>query len=625
MDYRFSKKYRDEETFENLLIDRFSRFDYAIGNYLKERTISFFEEFVDSFLSKEVEYNEKHGYKEIPKPISDHKITDNDLHNIAKSDFGLIYFVIVDEVIVNKIKEIGSFNYEILKESFNVLTSILEGMISNLNLEDNELFTLKDIPNRLDQLENISFDRQRKIIDIFQNGAETNSYLISRPFQIDGYAQTLIEHNLYSPTLSHIILSWSLFVEAYLFSETIFTDYKLSTYAFLDDNVETTYDKSYEGFKTMRAKLSRQELTLDILYFIFKFSFVFLIFSLILYNKLILSFFNLDEEFNWIISIFLLTLVYFRIKSKDTAIDPKNTQLGKSLELIDLFKHTQYTLHLESYHPETLKSQLHNIEKKGIGVPKSMYLLLVEHIKINGIIYRENYLDAETYFDKSFKTSSKDTEFFSIDSDIQEYGDIEIIKVKNKIKWKFKNKNDSPELRWRDNIDFSISTKPDNSFWKIKKDNDKNYDLRFKSEFTKIKHSGISFHGLFYFFENLQIFPKYSIILKSIEEEFTHKNKDMFLKDLSNIDGLGFVHFTFDKILNELFLNIGIKSPFLEKLAPKIFKGEIEELTINVSGETYISDRYEGPAYDNQCYIFFDLNNDENIFSISDITVKSSN
>ena len=44
-------------------------------------------------------------------------------------------------------------------------------------------------------------------------------------------------------------------------------------------------------------------------------------------------------------------------------------------------------------------------------------------------------------------------------------------------------------------------------------------------------------------------------------------------------------------IKNKLFISIGLKNEFFEKLARQIFKGEIEELTLNASGETYISDR----------------------------------
>ena len=155
---------------------------------------------------------------------------------------------------------------------------------------------------------------------------------------------------------------------------------------------------------------------------------------MIFYNKHLLSFFDLDNEYHLVVSTFLLTLIYFTIKSKNTPIDPKDTQLVKTFELIDLFQETQYVLHMESYHPETLKSQLINIERKKIVVPKSMYLILSEHIKKNELIHRVEFLNEKIYCDKYFKTSSKDSELSSLDADIRAYGDIEIIKEKNKIK-----------------------------------------------------------------------------------------------------------------------------------------------------------------------------------------------
>ena len=61
MSREFSEKYELEGTFENLLSHRFSRFDHSMAEYLKKQTKYFFESFIETYLSKEVEYNEKHG------------------------------------------------------------------------------------------------------------------------------------------------------------------------------------------------------------------------------------------------------------------------------------------------------------------------------------------------------------------------------------------------------------------------------------------------------------------------------------------------------------------------------------------------------------------------------------
>jgi hypothetical protein len=623
----FSELYENNKSFENLLIDRFSRFDYAIGKYLKERSKSFFENFIDEYLITDIKYDEKHGYKGIPKPILGYQINDNDLHNIATSDFGLIYFIIVDEVIVNIIKDNDSYDYNIITELFNVLTTSLDGMISCLSIIENELFCLKERPNRLDHLKELSFDRKREISDIFLEGVGTESFLISRPYQIEGYVQTIIKHNLSSPTLSHTILSWLYLVEGYLYSETIF-DYKLSSSLFLDNSNKRRYYKKFKGFKALRSKLFRQEIGLEILFSLFKFSFIFSLFYLIINNKHIFSYFNINPDYQWIVTVFLLTLVYFSIKSKGAPDIFNDNPLTLRLELIELFRETQVYLHSESYHPEKLKSQLHNLELKKIVIPKSMYLILSGHIKKNELIKREIYLNVNIYYEKDFITSYKDNRIGSLDWLRRVYGDIEIIREKNKINWKFKDNDDLPELRWSDEVELSVSTKPDKSYWKITDGSDKKYNLRFKSEFTKI-YSDYMFDGFIYFFGNLSVLPKsYSIILESvskqIENEKHYFHKDAFLNILSDIGGLGYIRFQFDNDTGELFIVVGLNNEHFDKLGHSIFNGEIKELTLDVCGGAYISNRHEKDIYDDDLYTFIDLTTEENVFKITGITVKSS-
>ena len=114
---------------------------------------------------------------------------------------------------------------------------------------------------------------------------------------------------------------------------------------------------------------------------------------------------------------------------------------------------------------ETLKSQLLSIEKKGVVVPASMYLILSAYINNNELISRPQMLDRHKFHDPDFKTSSSVRSSFSLGSRVLNYGDIEIIREKNKImKYKHKDKDDTNELRWYDAVEFSVSAK---SFSKV--------------------------------------------------------------------------------------------------------------------------------------------------------------
>ena len=87
--------------------------------------------------------------------------------------FGIFYFSVLDEVIVNRIIKIGKYEFVDIKKIVSEVINRIHLIISDFSFVSHELNLHDDISNRLDHLNKLSITRGRNISEIFK-GSEIN-------------------------------------------------------------------------------------------------------------------------------------------------------------------------------------------------------------------------------------------------------------------------------------------------------------------------------------------------------------------------------------------------------------------------------------------------------------------
>lgn len=430
-----SKDFQETKHYDDLLAYRFERFDTELTNFLIKKTTRFFKYFIESYLSYENSFTKKKFNSEM---VKDYQATKKDLFEISTSGLGIFYFSVLDEVIINRMIQLGEYNFKEIKDIASKTINIIYLLTSDFYFEAHELYYHDNLSNRLDHLNKLSIIREKNISDIFSAAEYTIAYAHNSDISyFDTTLKLLHEDHIESAILTHTILSWIWYGH--------------------------TLKEFHLGFLYQATELAEEErkkidTTPPYVKLLVKFGIVYVV----LYYSLF--FLNIHDELHWLLSITLLIILYGALSIKS-----KNSSPSGGINKI-LYQDLLNTLNRQSYHPESIKNKLNSIENKGVEVPHSMYSVIKIPLEKNTIIYRsDNIKYIYKYGESDEPLFAKSNDYKSFKHLIYEFGEITLKRKEDKIELKYSDSDTTHKLQKLD-VDLNMTIKPMGNYWKVETD-----------------------------------------------------------------------------------------------------------------------------------------------------------
>jgi len=634
------KDFQESKNYDDLLAYRFERFDIELTNFLIKKTTRFFEFFIEGYLSYE---NYSSSAKKFnSEMVKDYQATKKDLFEISTSGLGIFYFSVLDEVIINRMIQLGEYNFKEIKDIADKSITIIDLFISDIYFDAHELYFHDNLSNRLDHLNKLSIIREKNTSDIF-SGSE---YIIryAHDSDISGIVDTsvnlLLDYRIESAVLTHVILSWI------WYGHTV-EEFHLGI-------IKHSSDLAAE-------KRQKLDSTPPYVKLLVKFGIVYVV----LYY--LLHFLNIHDEFHWLLSITLLVILYGVLTIKS-----KNSSPGGGIEKI-LYHELLFTLNSQSYHPDTIKNKLNYIENKGVVVPQSMYSVIKIPSEKNTLIYRSDnikYIYKNGESDEPLFAKSRDHRSFK--NRIYELGEITVMRKDDKIEFKQSDSDTTHELEVL-HVELDMTIKPMGNYWKVETDYDDEKNnpevqgLNCQLENISIGHKGdegwsssLQNDSVFVIYKEKLILPRNFLVGIQEDSQFRSNMKRFYgvdideftkledsVKEPQPIGMIYFNYFVYKDIFNdgsddsinsdspdgEMYIHIGLKDEIYEKVLNHTYKGGVENITFNTDCWAYTSSFEYGSSRD----LILDQsvmserrhgekrNISKTVLIISDLTVNFSN
>ena len=599
-----SKDFEERKNYDDLLSYRFERFDIELSDFLIIKTNRFFEYFIENYLGQDRNYGSEKKFNS--KMVTDYKTTKKDLYEISTSKFGIFYFSVLDEVIVNRIIKIGKYEFVDIKKIVSEVINRIHLIISDFSFVSHELNLHDDISNRLDHLNKLSITRGRNISEIFK-GSEINR---NGPeiSEIDTTVEVIQEGNIDSAILTHVILSWLWFAYSVKYSNSL-------------KSLELL---NFEGEDRDKIDNTPRYVKLFVI-----FSIVFVVLD----NSLL--FLNIYDEFHWLISILLLVILYgvLTIKSKKSDYSG-GIEILSELEKKMLFHEMQTILNSQSYHPESIKNKLNYFENKGLSIPQSMYSMIQKPLENNTFIFKSEYIRYLYKADDPTEPESvKSRDYGSFKSRIYGMGEVILKRKDDEIELKYSDSNLTDKLQEL-HIDLNMTIKPMGNYWTVEtdyedeKNNPEVQGLNCQLENISIGHDGdegwsSSFQkdSIFVIYKEKLILPKKYLLGIDKDSQFIINMKSFFGVDINELTKLEhsvkepkpmgriyFNYFTddesiedsdpFDSSIGEMHTFIGLRDDIYEKVLNHTYKGGVENIRFKADCWGYSSSFKYGSARD---------------------------
>jgi hypothetical protein len=628
--------FEESKNYDDLLAYRFGRFDIQLRNYLILATNNFFENFIESYLSYMNFGSSAKGFNS--EMVEDYKATKKDLFEISTSGFGIFYFTVLDEVIINRMIQLGNYDFIDIKDIVDKIITRIYFLDSDFRFKAHELYKHDNLNNRLDHLNKLSIIQEINVYEIFE-GSEI-SYDGPEISEIDTSVKHIQEGNIDSAILTHVILSWLWFACSKNYSNKRRALQKLNFEGEDRDKIDNT-----PRYVKLLVK--------------FGIAYVVLYYSLL--------FLNIEDEFHWLLSIFLLIILYGVLTTKTKKSDSTGgIEILSESEKNVLFHEMQTILNCQSYHPESIKNKLNYIENKGLSIPQSMYSLIKKPLENNTLIYRSDNIKYIFKYDESNEPlSAKFNDLDSFKRGIYEMGEIILMRKEDKIEIKYSDSDITHELQEMA-VMLNMTVKPKGIYWKVEKDwenengHTESHNLNYKLENISIGFLGeegwdssLQGDSIFVIDKEKLVLPNNYIISIYKDSQFTNDLKSIYGVDIDEMtllveeekEPLGriyFNYFTDEETLkdyykfaytdHEMCTFIGLRDDIYEKVINQSSQGDIDYIRFDTICTGYSSSFKHGSARDlilDQSHISESFgmkhNTSKTVLKITDLSIKFSN